>query len=156
MAEFGATLEETFRTTASPVAARAHFADLERIRDAITEGERFEPIGDGRMRIFLKPQHHGATTFHGRYTVRYATHEDEVVWATEGEGNVVSRGRARFRADEGGTVIAYRHDIALDLPVNRVVAKVLSPVVAQITKRSLRQYVARLIASLENRPPEVD
>ena len=71
-----------------------------------------------------------------------------MVWSTL-QGNMVSEGLARFssRAD-GGTTIVYTHKIVLDLPLGRLVAKLLQPVVRRVVEPSIRDFVGQMLASI--------
>lgn len=150
MAEMGGTLSEEFHTTAPPEQAAAWFADPVRIQ-AATEHLRRGSVEGDTIHFELEPQNHGVYTFEPTYGVCYTREGDTLTWAPSGPGNLVNRGRASFRASGSGTTISFTQTIGFELPVGRLAARLLSPVVGKLVVPSMRRYVQQMIAGLEGR-----
>lgn len=150
MARLSGELVDTFTTTAPPQVARDHFVDLDAAIAATTQAKVADKLDDHTVKFTLHPQQHGAYTVEPVYTIRYtAVGDDTAVWETL-EGNMGSDGRAVFKpAPGGGTRIEYRHTIGVDLPLPKLVVKMLQPVVAGMVTSNVRVYVKDMIASLE-------
>jgi hypothetical protein len=148
VARFTSELDETFHSQASVERLRDHFADLDAIIANYGHLERAERLGDRTVRFTLPPKNHGVTQFDGCYTCEW-THVDAstIRWKTIGtDNNMWSDGEATFTTQGGRTAMRYRHTIAIELSVNRMLAKMVGGVVSEVTRRELRAYVKRMLA----------
>jgi carbon monoxide dehydrogenase subunit G len=90
-------------------------------------------------------------TFQGRYECCYERDGDRsIVWASQGEGNIETRGRATvFDGEQPGSVrLDYEADMALEIDVNQLLAPVLDPVVRASISQQMRAYVKRMIDAI--------
>jgi hypothetical protein len=147
---FTSELDETFHSSAPLASVRDHFADIEAVITHYGHLERADRQDPLTVRFTLPRKNHGVATFNGRYTCRWEVVDDHTVrWSTIGDdNNMWSTGEARFRAGGGKTLMEYRHEIVIDLDVNRMLAKVIAGVVREVTRRELRAYVGRMLASV--------
>ncbi len=150
MPRFTSEFDETFHSDVPLARLRDHFADVEAVIAHYGHLEHADRRDDRTVHFVLPPQNHGVTTFNGRYTCQWTVVDDHTVrWRTveDGSGNMWSEGEATFREEGGRTAMHYRHTLAIDLSVNRMLAKMIRGVVAEVTRRELRAYVLRMLAA---------
>jgi len=150
MARFVADLHETFWADGDPAQVRDHFGRPEAIAANYGGLANWEDLGEGAVRFALPKKNHGITTFEGRYTCVWRVEgADTLVWETRDDvgTNLWSSGRAVFTRERGRTRIDYEQRTSIELKVGRLVAKALNPVIREVTKRELRAYVERMIAT---------
>lgn len=154
MTAFASELEETFQVSAPVEHTAATFFDFDHVITCTRKAERVDRVGDDTLAFTLKPEQHGPTAFQAIYSVQYALEGDTLTWRTVGDGNLVNEGTARFRAHAGGTAVDWRQRIELELPVNRVIAKMLRPLVAKLSRGGMRRYVEHMTRLAEGKPLE--
>lgn len=156
MATFHGHVTETWTCSADPDEALAFFASLDaniRHNEELSEHERLD---DHTLRVVLRQQRSGRTTFVPRYTLRWTPDPATrtLRWReVEGEeGTMVIRGEARFEGPPGGpTTIRWDEQVDAEVPVNRIVAKAVRPVAEGLIRKGIRSFVERMIADLEGR-----
>lgn len=144
------TFSDTFDLPCDIATARAHFADPPTIAANYGPLKSHEVIGDHSLRLILPTQNHGISTFDGRYDCDWTFPADDVVaWSTRpGSGNMDSSGRARFTKTASGCRMHWDSTIAIEMDVNRFLAKGLQPVVGMMVAREMKAYVERMIRAL--------
>ena len=65
------------------------------------------------------------------------------------DGNIKADGTAIFTPTANGCSIDYHGRLALDMPINRMMAKVLKPVIQTVIAQEMRAYVKRMISAAE-------
>jgi len=156
MATFRGSVTHTWTTAADPAAALDFFASLDANVRHNLEIARHERLDDRTVRLVLREQRSGRTTFEPRYTVRYTADAatGTLRWETPPEhpGTMTVAGVARFEGPPGGpTTIHWDETVEPEVPVNRLVAKAVAPVAEGLIRKGIRDFVARMIADLEGR-----
>ena len=151
MATFLGDFHEVFTSTADANHARKTFGDLDTIITHYGALEHGEKLDENTVRFTLKEQNQGVTSFQGRYTCRYLLDDaNTLTWDTIGEdGNIKADGTAIFTPTANGCSIDYHGRLALDMPINRMMAKVLKPVIQTVIAQEMRAYVKRMISAAE-------
>lgn len=137
-----APIQKVVETMANPERFSRFIDDLERL-ETVEEGTTF--------RWILKEISEKGINFKGDYTVRYERDgERQVTWSTVPGGNMTSEGHARFSSPDAGlTRVEYREHIVTDMDVNRLLAKVIKPIVDRQIARGVGGYLDRVQAHLE-------
>ena len=149
MAWMRGEFHEQFTTTASAEAACAAFGDLDTIVANYGPLDNAEKLDAQALQFTLEEQNHGFTTFQGRYTCRYVIDGSRLTWSSEGEGNIKAEGTATFTSTPSGASIDYRASLELEMGVNAMVAKMITPIVAAAIQKEMKAYVERMIAAAE-------
>ncbi len=147
MARFSGEYQETFHVEVPLEAARARFGSLERIAGTFANLERWEPVDEKTLQLYLKPKEGKGTAFRGRYRCRYELSPGDVLeWKTVGDGNNMwSDGRARFFAEGAGrTRIEWWGRVEMELEVPKLVSRVVAPLVSH----EIRNGIARNVANV--------
>lgn len=151
MARFTADLTEVFWTDKDPESARDHFSDPDAIAANYGGLASWDKLGNGGVKFVLPKKNHGVATFEGRYTCVWTPDSKTgLSWTTpdDPETNLWSSGKALFTREGGRTRVDYEQHTAIELNVGRILAKALNPVVREMTKRELRAYVERMLATI--------
>ncbi len=145
MPRFAGNYRETFTLDAAAEDAMRHFGDLETIARNYGDLLEHEIIDEERIRFVLVPKSEKGVTFQGRYTCRYYFPQDDVlVWETTETDNMWSTGRARFIAEGGRTRVEYQQRIETEMQVNRILGKLISPIVTREINNGVRDYLERM------------
>lgn len=152
MPRFTGEHEETFTIDLPAEQVLAHFFELKNIAAAYVGLQRWEQVDDHTLRLVLEPQSALGSTFQGDYRCRYEKVSDRsIAWKSVGAGeNMESVGHAEF-VPEGPnrTRVTYRDRISCDIPINRLLAKALNPIVERGIRNGVKGYVERMRASLK-------
>lgn len=149
MARFAGEVRETFSLPVPAETAAAHFADLETIAANYVGLERHEILGDGHIRFVLEAQSDKGITYQGRYDCRYTLDTPtRLTWATTSNDNMWSTGHATFRDAGDGCRVDYYQKIESEIPVPRLLAKVVKPIVNRKIAEGVREYIGRMKAAL--------
>jgi hypothetical protein len=150
MARLVGSVDEVRTVRAGVKEAMAHFADAAQMRDATRDAQSITDVGGGVVAFVMNEQQHGPVKFRPEYQVRYWTEGEKLRWAPSGKGNLESTGEASFQAlPGGGTRISFHQEIAFDLPVNGLIARMLQPVVSQAVAPGVRDYLDRMVLQLD-------
>ncbi len=152
MPKFTGEQEETFTIDLPADKVLEHFLDLRNITAAYVGLQRSETMDPHTLRLVLEPQSALGTTFQGTYVCRYTKASDRsITFRSVGTGdNMESVGGAEFVAEgPHRTRVTYRDRISCDIPINRLLAKALAPIVERNIRSGVKAYVARMKASLE-------
>lgn len=133
-----APLEQAIATFADPAAHAACFQDL----------ERHERVDDRTLRIVLRRQSYGVTSFQGDYTCRYERDGETVRWTTL-RGNVHAHGSARFSRRGEGCRLEYEQHVTVELQVGALLGKTIQPIAARALQDEARRFVERLVQRVE-------
>ncbi len=149
MARFAGEVRETFSLPVAAEDAAAHFGSLEAIAANYVGLERHELLGDDHIRFILQAQSDKGITYQGRYDCRYTLETPtRLRWETTSNDNMWSTGHAAFRADGSGCRVDYYQKIESEIPVPRLLGKVVAPIVNRKIAEGVRDYIARMKASL--------
>lgn len=145
MAKFTGDYKEVFELSVTPEVAKAHFSHVETIAANYGPVESWEKLDDERLHFVLKEQKAKGESFTPDFVARYHfTEPDTLVWETE-EGNMISQGRAIFSGTaSGGTQVDYQGTIEMELPLGRILSKIISPIAGKLMKNGIRDYVDRM------------
>ncbi|MFT4702596.1 MAG: carbon monoxide dehydrogenase subunit G [Bradymonadia bacterium] len=142
MARFSGEVRESFVVAVSPEEAIAHFGDLETIARNYIGLQSHELVDDETIRFLLEKQSDKGVTYQGRYTCRYIVPRDgRLEWSTVESTNMWSTGHASFRAEGGGTRVEYFQKIETEMPVPRLLAKLVGPIVKRKIADGVRDYI---------------
>lgn len=154
MARFTGEQEETFSIDLPADQVLEHFLDPHNITAAYVGLQRYEKVDDRTLRLVLEPQSALGTTFQGTYVCRYVKASDRsITFRSVGTGdNMESVGGAEFVAEgPTRTRVTYRDRITCDIPINRLLAKALAPIVERNIRSGVKAYVERMRASLKKK-----
>jgi carbon monoxide dehydrogenase subunit G len=152
MARFTGTLEQTFTTPADLDTCKAHFLDLDAVRRCYPGLDHAETLDDATLKLTLQERQQMGERFVGTYTCRWAPTDTGVQWRTLGDGNNMwVDADLTFTPTGTGTSIHWHQTLALELNVNRIVARMLQPVVSRLIARGMRDYADQHLAELAAR-----
>lgn len=154
MTRFEGHYDQTHTVSAPPEVVLAQFLDLDQIIEHFGDLDSADRVDENTLTFHLKEQNHGVFTFKGLYTCRYLADGDVgVKWASEGEGNVETKGHLTVAPGDaaGTTRLHYVADMALEIDVNKMLAPMLKPVVEAIIPHQMGDYVKRMIKGAESR-----
>lgn len=146
MAEFSGSYEETFVLDVPIEAAKGHFGNLDTII-ANSEGmDRTEKLDEKTIHFLVKPRSAMGVEFRGDYTIEYTfASPTRFEWRSVGKGNMASTGACDFVAKgDSRTQVTYREQISMDLPINRLVAKAINPIVKSSISGGVKDYLERM------------
>ena len=154
MAIFKAHFEESLVLDTTVDMAKALFGDLDAIIAHSPGLEKGEKLDDKTIRFLLKPRRALGVTFQGDYVCEYNFISDSrLEWQTQGSGNVEATGSADFHAlGENRSKVTYRQNLNCDIPVNRFVAKAISPIVELSINSGMRDYLKRVKEQARRQP----
>lgn len=149
MPRFSGEYTETFTLNHPIERCKAHFADLETIAKHYGALDS-HTIADGEITFVLEPKSEKGVTFNGKYRAVYEFTSDDVLeWRTVETKNMWSTGRARFTAlGDDRTRVEFRQHVETDMEVNRLLAKVIKPIVTREINAGTRGYLDRMRAAL--------
>ena len=150
MPKFTGTQSRVFKVKASPEKAQEVMGDPEQFRPFLPDVETLEQVGDDTWRYTLYEKNEKGVRFKGEYTVQYTREDGELTWTTTSHGNMASEGRATFRAAGGGTEINYTETITTDMKVNRLLAKIIKPIVDREIAKGVGGYLDRVQDHLDS------
>jgi len=150
MPRFEGQYEETFTVDAPLKVVADHFGDLDTIAANYGPLLRFERIGDDTLHLILEPKSEKGVTFNGEQKCRWQRPSDDVLtWDTAETRNMWSKGRATFTAvGENRTRVHFSQNITTEMQVNRLLAKVIQPIVKREIAKGVQQYLERMRKSL--------
>lgn len=124
----------------------ANFVEL------LADLEKHEAIDDKTYRFVLIEKNEKGVRFKGDYTVQYDYDGDKTLtWKTTSEGNMSSTGKATFKAlGDTRTSVDYTETIVCDMDVNRLLAKVIKPIVNREISKGVGGYLDRVIDKLQS------
>lgn len=145
MPRFSGEYRETFVVRAPLEKARDHFADLDTIAANYGGLVKHEKKGDDTLYFLLKPKAEKGISFQGEYTARYVVDGDVLRWSTVDGKNMWSEGTARFvREGDDRTRVEYHQRIETEMSINRLLAKIASPIVSREITNGVKQYLQRM------------
>jgi len=118
------------------------FCDPARFKDARTDTVRAEEVEPGVWRWTLKEKAEKGIKFQGDYTVKYTRTGDSLRWETL-SGNRRSSGTTTLRDLNGKTEVTYQENLATDLPIPGLMAKVFKPIVGREIANGIGAFLDR-------------
>lgn len=147
MTTFSGTVTETFTTPHPPEVVASHFADPAAMVAATDGVESHEIVDAHTVRLTLKGQSAGKISFQPAYTVRLTRDGLTVRWETT-EGNLDNAGSVTVSAKGDGSEVAFTETIAFDLPVPKLMRRMVQPMVNKALEPGIRGYLSAMKASL--------
>lgn len=146
MPKFSGEYRETVTVNAPIDVAKAHFADLETIAQNYGDLQRHEIHDASEITFTLVPKSEKGVTFHGEYRARYEfDRDDRLTWKTVKTRNMWSTGSATFAAAGANrTRVTFVQHIETEMQVNRLLAKMIKPIVAREITKGAKDYLARM------------
>lgn len=136
-----APIEEVTAMMCDPARFSAYFADL----------ERSEKVDDTTHRWVLDAKNEKGVRFKGDYTVQYDFNgSDKMSWKTVSDGNMTSDGVVTFSSQGSNTRVDYSETIVCDMDVNRILARVIKPIVDREIAKGVGGYLDRVKAGIES------
>lgn len=150
MPRFSGEYRETFTLNAPIDAAKAHFADLATIAANYGGLVSHEIHDEHEITFVLEPKSEKGVTFNGQYRCRYEfTSDDTLEWKTVSTANMWSTGKARFTAvGDDRTRVDFTQHIETEMQVNKLLAKLIKPIVAREINGGTKGYLDRMRAAL--------
>ena len=150
MAHFSVRHQEIFFVSKPPALVKAHFANLETIAAHFGVIDHYEILAPDTLKVTLPPQKMRNTSFTGVYVSVYTQPSEAVLKWEDGEGaNLNSRGEIHFLPKGAGTEVRYDQTVELEMPVPKLVAKMIGPMVKHKVKSGITGYIERMRASLQ-------
>ena len=151
MPQFKGSLDRVFTVNADIATVASTMSDPEVFSRFIEDLETIEPIEEGTWRWQLRELSEKGVRFKADYTVKYTRYGDRhLEWATISRGNMTSSGSASFTELGRNTRVAYSETIVCDMDVNRLLAKIIKPIVDRQIARGVDGYLERVKAHLES------
>ncbi|MEO1267745.1 MAG: SRPBCC family protein [Myxococcota bacterium] len=150
MPTFTGTQSRVFTVKATPEAAMELMSNPDAFRALLPDLDTLEQVEGEQWRFVLKEKSEKGVQFRGDYTVRYTTSGDTLTWTTTSHGNMTSQGRAVIRPVGAGAEIDYTETITADMKVNRLLAKLIKPIVNREIANGVGGYLDRVKAHLDN------
>ena len=150
MAWFTGSVSKTLTIAAPRDKVHAFFSDPEQIRLCMDQLVRHEKLTPTRYRWVLQEKVDKGIRFQPDYVVEYQPGPEEVRWAPHGQHNMKSSGSVRTRAlSETQTEVSYTETIEADIPVPRLLAKVIGGIVGTEISRGIEGYLRGVKKHLE-------
>jgi len=152
MARFSGTDAHSLIIRAPKEHVVAIMTEPARIIESLGNVDATEHVDDRTIRIVQNEVHEKGVRFKGDRTVRYDYDgADLLTWNTVSNGNMMASGQARFIAeDETRTRVEFRETIECEMQVNRLLGRVLKPIVERHIARGVGEYLERVRARLES------
>ncbi len=146
MPKFTGEYRETVTVNAPIDKVRQHFGDLPTIAANYGDLQGHEIHDEAEITFTLIPKSEKGVTFNGEYRARYEFKgENRLTWRTVDTKNMWSTGSATF-SEAGGerTRVEFVQKIETEMQVNRLLAKVIKPVVSREITKGAKEYLARM------------
>lgn len=146
MAQFKGNHSEKFVVDLPLEKAKEHFSSLDNIIASYGNLDHGEKVDEKTIHFQLKPKSAMGATFKGDYKVEYNFTSDNVFeWHSIGSGNMEAKGGIDFRPlGDDRTELSYRQNMTVDMPVNRLLAKALSPIVSKNISGGIQEFLDRM------------
>lgn len=147
---FAGHLDTTFTTKAAPEAVRAALADPGTWKRLQTEIVHTEDVDEHTLDVTLKEHTHGPAKFQARYRCRWQSTPEGSRWDSEPGANFSIHGRTTVSAAPGGgSRVRWVEDIEADIPVPRLMVRVIKPVADRLMARGLQEFIDVVKADLD-------
>jgi uncharacterized membrane protein len=150
MAWIEGSLERTYTIDAPHEEVVEFFTEPGEFKSCFGEMESGEEIEEGVWHWVLEEKSEKGVTFQGDWVVEYDWDGEEFTWSTR-EGNTRSRGSTTFRDLGGSTEVSYEEHMEVDLPINRLVAKVFGRIVGREVSQGIGDFLDCAKETLESR-----
>lgn len=145
MAKIAVTEERTLHVQASPEEVYAFFSQPQRLQQAIVGLERYELLPEGRVRWVLEEKSGQGIRFQADFVVAYSGDGARHVAWRYIEGNMENEGEVHISpSPRGGAEVQYREQVAPDLPITPLLARLVKPLVAKELQGDLTRFLARV------------
>lgn len=146
MSRFNGSIDERFETPLPPERVRALLADTALWVELQQDVETAREVGPSTLDVTLKAHQHGPVQFQGRFVATWSTEGDTVRWrSAAGSGaNFEIDGKATVTPHGSGSQVHWVESVSAEIPVNRIVRKMVAPIADRMMARGLRGYVERV------------
>jgi hypothetical protein len=105
--------------------------------------EKIEVLDDHEIRFVVKPQASHGVTFTAHYLCRYEIDPQGVLrWRSTASENIWVEGEAHLTAlSPTSTRLDYKQSLAMEMQVNRLLAKIIAPLVTKGIRDGVRAYL---------------
>jgi hypothetical protein len=146
MSRFNGSIDERFTVPLPPERVRELLASTAlwvELQEDVQTAKELEP---GTLDVQLKPHEHGPVRFQGRFVADWRSSGDTVTWRSRPakDANFELNGRATVTAAGGGSAVHWVESVSAEIPVNRIVRKMVAPIADRMMARGLRGYVERV------------
>lgn len=149
MPRFKGQLTRTFTTRASVEQVQAFLSDPQTWVKHQEEFEHAQPVGDDALQITLKEHTHGPAKFQGKYQCRWSRTTDGARWDSEANANFAVNGQVRVRSAASGTEVTWTESVDADVPVPRLMVRVVRPVAERLMARGLDRFSQKMQSELD-------
>ena len=149
MPRFQGQLTRTFVTRASVDQVCTFLSDPDTWLQHQGEIESSVPVTDRTLDVTLREHTHGPAKFQARYRCTWARTADGARWDSEDGANFSVHGQVRARAVAGGTEVTWTEACDADVPVPRLMVRVVRPVAERLMARGLDRFVTTIQAELD-------
>ncbi len=148
MPRFSGTLSRTFITPASPERVLALLSDRQTWVRLQEEIEHATEVGDDSLDLVLREHVHGPARFQARYRCRWARAANSASWDSVNSDNFGVHGTVRVRSVPGGTEVVWNESVDAEVPVPRMLVRVVQPIAETLMARGLNRFVDIVMAEL--------
>ena len=146
---FKGQLTHTFTTPASPEQVATLLSDPATWIRHQEEIETTEDLGNNTLAVTLREHTHGPAKFRAVYRCRWQRLDDGARWDSEDGANFAVHGRVRVRAVSGGSEVTWEESVDADVPVPRLMVRVVRPIAEKLMARGLIRFVQQMNRELD-------
>ncbi|HCH62277.1 MAG: hypothetical protein CL927_15930 [Deltaproteobacteria bacterium] len=149
MPRFKGQITRTFTTRAQPDSVAAFLSDPGTWIAHQEEIEHAEVLGDDTLFVRMREHTHGPAKFRGVYRCTWERLPDGARWDSDESSNLVVHGRVRVRGIASGSEVTWEESVDADVPVPRLMVRVVRPVAERLMARGLARFIAQMNAELD-------
>jgi carbon monoxide dehydrogenase subunit G len=149
MPRFKGQLTRTFTTRANPEQTLAFLSDPSTWIAHQDEIETTRDLGNHTLEVTLKEHTHGPAKFQGKYRCTWSRGPNEARWDSADDGNFIVHGKATVRAVAGGSEVVWNESVDADVPVPRLMVRVVRPIAEAFMARGLEKFAEKLKHELD-------
>ena len=146
MSRFHGSIDERFTVPLPPERVRQLLGDPQLWVELQQDVETATAVHPGTLDVVLKPHEHGPVRFQGRFRADWRVQGEVVTWRSQPakDANFELDGKATVTAAGSGSAVHWLESVAAEIPVNRIVRKMVAPIADRMMARGLRGYVQRV------------
>jgi|GEM_PF-6008582 len=149
MPRFKGQLTRTFTTRASVEQVCAFLSNPATWVQHQDEIETTDDLGNNTLFVTLKEHTHGPARFQGKYRCTWTRTADSARWDSEAGGNFEVHGVVQAKAVGGSTEVTWSESVDADVPVPRLMVRVVRPVAERLMARGLNKFAEKMARELD-------